>query len=70
MSYKCSATDLWEEDISSDLLRFGFLIFCVIGGQGCPHTFGRFVLDTRVGFSLRIYELNKVIEHLIVFMIL
>jgi hypothetical protein len=34
--YRWSATDLWEEEISRDLLRFGFLIFLVIGGQGCP----------------------------------
>jgi hypothetical protein len=34
--YRWSATDLWVEEISRDLLRFGFLIFLVIGGQGCP----------------------------------
>jgi hypothetical protein len=31
------ATYLWAKEISKDLLRFGFLIFMVIGGQGCPH---------------------------------
>jgi hypothetical protein len=36
MSYMWSATNLWEEGISRDLLRFDFLIFLVIGGQGCP----------------------------------
>ena len=35
-SYRCSAIDLWVEEISKDLLRIGFLIFLVIGGQGCP----------------------------------
>jgi hypothetical protein len=36
-SYKWSTTDSWTEDISRILLRFGFLICMVIGGQGCPH---------------------------------
>jgi hypothetical protein len=52
---------LWEEEISRDLLRFGFLIFCVIGGQGCPLTFGGFLLARRASFVLRIYEVSKVI---------
>jgi hypothetical protein len=29
--YRWSATDLWAEKISRDLLRFGFLIFIIIG---------------------------------------
>jgi hypothetical protein len=33
--YRWSATDLWEENISRILLRFGFLICMVIGEQGC-----------------------------------
>jgi hypothetical protein len=32
----------------------------VIGEQGCPHIFGRYVLVGRVGFALRIYEINEV----------
>jgi hypothetical protein len=35
-SYKWFETYLWAEEISKDLLRFGFLIFLVIGRQGCP----------------------------------
>jgi hypothetical protein len=57
----CNRFVSWE--ISRDLLRFGFLIFMVIGGQGCPHIFGEFVLVGRVGFSLRISEIDKVTEH-------
>jgi hypothetical protein len=41
--YKWSATYFWVEEISRDLLRFGFLIFLVIGGQGCPHIFGDYL---------------------------
>jgi hypothetical protein len=33
--YRWSTTDLWAEDISRILLRFGFLICMVIGEQGC-----------------------------------
>jgi hypothetical protein len=36
MLFRTSTTNLWEEDISRDFLRFGFLICMVIGGQGCP----------------------------------
>jgi hypothetical protein len=39
-SYRWSATNLWVEDISRIVLRFGFLICMVIGGQVCPHIFG------------------------------
>jgi hypothetical protein len=35
-SYKWSTTNLWAKKIFRDLLRFGFMIFMVIGGQGCP----------------------------------
>jgi hypothetical protein len=33
--YKWSTINLWAEDISKILLRFGFS-FLFIGGQGCP----------------------------------
>jgi hypothetical protein len=47
-----------QRRFSGILLRFGFLIFLVIEGQGCPQilvnlTFGR------VGFSLRISKLTN-----------
>jgi hypothetical protein len=33
--YRWSTIDLWVEEISIILLRFGFLICMVIGEQGC-----------------------------------
>jgi hypothetical protein len=33
------------------LLRFGFIICMVIGGQGCPHILVIFVLDERTRLS-------------------
>jgi hypothetical protein len=50
-SYRWSATDLWAEEVSSKLLRFGFLICMVIGGQGCPHILVIFVLAERTRLS-------------------
>jgi hypothetical protein len=38
----------------------------VIGGQVCPQFFGGFVLAGRVGFSLKIFEIKKVIENKLV----
>jgi hypothetical protein len=43
-SYSRLAIDFSEEDISRDLLRFGILIFMVIGGKGFPDIFVIFVL--------------------------
>jgi len=45
------------------LLKFGFLIFCVIRRKRLSSNIGGFVLVGRVVFSLRIYEFYKVIEH-------
>jgi hypothetical protein len=42
------------------LLRFSFMIFCVIGRTRLSLDLGRFVLAGRVGFSLRIYKFDKV----------
>jgi hypothetical protein len=44
-------TDLWAEEVSSKLLRFGFLICMVIGGQGCPWYFGDICLAERTRLS-------------------
>jgi hypothetical protein len=50
-SYRWSATDLWAEEVSSKFLRFGFLIYMVIGGKGCPQILAIFVLDEKARFS-------------------
>jgi hypothetical protein len=55
-TYMWFTTDLWAEEISMDLLMFGFL---VIGGQGCSQIFGRFVLVGRAGFALKISKFDK-----------
>jgi hypothetical protein len=62
-SYRWSATDLWAEEISRDLLRFGFLIFSGYWRTRLSSYFGEIVLAGRVGFSLRISEIDKVTEH-------
>jgi hypothetical protein len=49
MSYKWSAADLWAKEVSCKLLRFGFFICMVIGGQGCPQILVIFVLAERQG---------------------
>jgi hypothetical protein len=61
MLYKWFATYLWAEETSRDLLRFGFLFFCYWRTR-LSSDFGEFVLDGRVGFSLIIFELDKVTE--------
>jgi hypothetical protein len=72
--YRWSIVDLWAGDISRDLLRFGFLICMVIGGQGFQILVklcwlrGRvlssdlviFVLVGGAGFALGISEFDKV----------
>jgi hypothetical protein len=58
-SYRWSATDLWAEEISRDLLRFGFLIFSGYWRTRLSSDFGEFVLAGRAGFSLRISEIDK-----------
>jgi hypothetical protein len=37
-----------------------FSFFGDFGGQGCPQIFGDIVLVGRVGFSLRIFDINKI----------
>jgi hypothetical protein len=50
-SYRWYATNLWVEEVSSKLLRFGFFICMVIGGQGCPKILVIFVLAERTMLS-------------------
>ena len=46
--YMCFVVDLWEEEISKDLLRFGFLIFLVIWRIRFPSYFDKVVFDFNV----------------------
>jgi hypothetical protein len=60
MPYMPSAADLWAEEISTDLLRFGSSDFSNYWRTRLSLYFGVIVLAGRVGFALRFFEFDKV----------
>jgi hypothetical protein len=62
-NHQQSATNLWAKETSRDLLRFGFPIFSGFWRTRLSSDFGEIVLAGRVGFALKISEINKVTKH-------
>jgi hypothetical protein len=58
--YRRSVVDLWEEEIFRDIVEVWFFLFVWLLEDKVVLNFGGFVLFGRVGFSLKIYEINKV----------